>query len=341
MDWRGVRVGVLYGAHQEMVRGSASDLLSDTDTLRTVRAARAVLREVGARFVDLAVGDDPRPMLAQLVARPPEVVLNICDAPLGDSALEPALPALFERLGIPYTGSPPRTLAFCREKVEVKRALRKIGVPTPDWRVVEPRGAPRRPAGFPAIVKPASEDASCGIDRGSVVRSSAELRARVARIHRRYRQPALVETYIAGREINVSLVGGALPRVLPLGEIDFSAMPPDRPPIVTFEAKWLPGQVEDRGTRSIAARRMARETREALRRNALAAWTLTGCRDYARVDFRVDAEGTPYVLEVNANPDLGPEAGLARAWARAGGEWPGLLLHVLGLAKRRAVSDKR
>ena len=315
MDWRGVRVGVLYGAHREMARGAANDVLSDADTFRTVRAVRVVLREVGARFVDLAVGDDPRPTLAQLVARPPDVVLNVCDAPLGDSSLEPALPALLERLGIPYTGSPPAALALCRDKVAVKRSLSALDVPTPDWCVVARGRRLRRLPVFPAIVKPASEDASCGIDRGSVVRTPAALRTRIALIHKRYRQPALVESYIAGRELNVSLVGDGPPRVLPFGEIDFSAMPDDRPPIVTFEAKWMPGQVEDRGTRPIPARRLSHDTRRHLRSYALSAWSLTGCRDYARVDFRLDADGNPFVLEVNANPDLGPDAGLARAWA--------------------------
>ncbi|MBI5489560.1 MAG: D-alanine--D-alanine ligase [Deltaproteobacteria bacterium] len=336
MDWRGVSVGVLYGKHHKMARGAARDLLSDADTLRTVRAARVVLRQLGARFVDLGLGDDPRSTLALLVCQPPDVVLNVCDAPLGDSALEPALPAFLERLGIPYTGSPPAALALCRDKPAVKTCLRRAHVPTPAWVVVPPRRRPQGWSSLPAIVKPATEDASCGIDRRSVVASSAELRDRIAFVHRRYRQSALVERFVDGRELNISLVGGRNPKVLPLGEIDFSAMPPDRPAIVTFEAKWLTGQVEDRGTKPIPARPLPRETRTALRAHALAAWRLTGCRDYARVDVRLDSRGRPFVLEVNANPDLGPEAGLARAWSRAGGDWPGLLVHILSLARRRS-----
>jgi D-alanine-D-alanine ligase len=331
----GTRVGVLYSTRLQMARGLARDALSEEDTLRTVAAARSALRAMRAHVVDLGLGADPRPVLERVVRRPPDVVLNLCDAPLGDSALEPSLPAFLDVLGVPYTGAPPLALGLCRDKPAVKGLLVAARVPTPPFAVLAPgkRAAPWRR--FPAIVKPASEDASCGIDSASVVSSPAALRRRIAFVHRRYRQAALVERFVAGRELNVSLVGGERPEVLPFGEIDFSDMPSGLPRIVGFEAKWREDRPEYRGTRPIAARPLPRGVRPAMRDAALAAWRLTGCRDYARVDFRLDARGRPFVLEVNANPDLGPDAGLARAWRRAGGEWPGLLATLLGLALRR------
>jgi D-alanine-D-alanine ligase len=226
--WRGMTVGILYNAHLHLARGLARDALSEADTLNTVRAARKVVRGVGARVLDLGLGLDPRPILARLLRRPPDVVLNLCDAPRGDSSLEPTLPAFLELLGIPYTGSPPGALELCRDKPAVKARLRAAGIATPEFVVVPPGRRPPPWAVWPAIVKPASEDASCGIDRHSVVSSPRTLRARVAFLHRRYRQPALVERFVAGRELNVALVGGAEPRVLPLGEIDFSCMSPSR-----------------------------------------------------------------------------------------------------------------
>jgi D-alanine-D-alanine ligase len=333
-SWRGVAVGVLYNAHLQMARGLARDALSEADTLRTVRAAGSVLREVGSRVVDLGLGRDPHPALSRLLRRPPDVVLNLCDAPLGDSSLESALPALLHLLGIPFTGSPPATLEFCRDKPAVKARLAEAGIPTPAYAVVPCGVRAPRWRHFPAIVKPASEDASCGIDAGSFVPSFAALRRRVSFVHRRYRQTALIESFVPGRELNVSLVGAGRPRVLPFGEIDFSAMPAGRPRIVTFAAKWCDGP-EERGTRPIAARPLPPATTRALRRHAAFAWRLAGCRDYARVDVRLDARGRPFVLEINANPDLGPDAGLARAWARDGGEWPDLLLEILDMARRR------
>ncbi|MBN1771168.1 MAG: hypothetical protein JXB32_07915 [Deltaproteobacteria bacterium] len=334
-DWRGRTVGILYSARAALVRGLERDALSEADTLRTVEQARRILRTLGLRVVDLGLRGDARAVLARLARRPPDVVLNLCDAPLGDVTLEPHVPAALELLGVPCTGAGPAALDLCRHKPAVKERLAAAGIPTPAWTVVV-RGA-CLPAwnAWPALVKPAAEDASCGIDRRSVVRDRRALQARIAFVHRRYREPALVERFIGGRELNVALVGGTVPRVLPYGEIDFSAMPAGRPRIVTFDAKWRSGGAEDRGTRPIPARPLPAAVHRALRDHALAAWHITGVRDYARVDFRLDERGRPFVLEVNPNPDLSPEAGLARAWARNGGDWPGLLLAILEQALRR------
>jgi D-alanine-D-alanine ligase len=334
-DWRGRAVGILYNARAALVRGLERDALSEADTLRTVALARRTLRSFGVRVVDLGLRGDARAVLARLTRRAPDVVLNLCDAPLGDVVLEPHVPAALELLGIPYTGAGPAALDLCRHKPAVKERLAAAGIPTPAWSVVA-RGD-RLPAweAWPAIVKPAAEDASCGIDRRSVVRDRRALRERVAFLHRRYREPALVERFLGGRELNVALVGGAAPSVLPYGEIDFSDMPADRPRIVTFDAKWRAGGAEDRGTRAVAARPLPVAVRRAMHNHALDAWRITGVRDYARVDFRLDERCRPFVLEVNPNPDLAPEAGLSRAWARAGGDWPGLLLAILEQALRR------
>jgi D-alanine-D-alanine ligase len=334
-DWRGRAVGILYNARASLVRGLARDALSEADTLRTVALARRTLRALGVRVVDLGLRGDARRVVARLARRPPDVVLNLCDAPLGDVDLEPHVPAALELLGIPYTGAGPAALDLCRHKPVVKERLAAAGIPTPAWTVVGRAARPPAWDAWPAIVKPAAEDASCGIDRRSVVHDRRALGERVAFLQRRYREPVLVERFVGGRELNVALVGGAVPRVLPYGEIDFSEMPSDRPRIVTFDAKWCAGGAEDRGTRPIAARPLPAAVRRAMRDHALAAWHITGVRDYARVDFRLDERGRPYVLEVNPNPDLSPEAGLARAWARAGGDWPGLLRAILAQALRR------
>ncbi len=331
----GATVGVLYNVHLRMARGLPQDAASDADTLRTVAAAGSVLRAAGARVVDLACGGDPRPVLANLARRRPDVVLNLCDCPRGDSALEPALPYLLDLLGVPYTGAGGAALALCRDKAAAKRMLVAAGIPTPPFVVVPPGRRPVEPPGLPAIVKPLLEDASCGIGNDSVVHTRRALAAQVRFIHRRYRQPALVEAFIDGRELNVSVVGNDPPRALPAGEIDFSRMPEGLPRIVGFDAKWRPGCAEDEGSRPMAARPLPRVVRAALRRHALAAVSLTGCRDYARVDFRLDRRLRPFVLEVNPNPDLSPNAGLAMAWKRAGGSWPGLVIRIVRTALSR------
>ena len=172
-----------------------------------------------------------------------------------------------------------------------------------------PRRAP--PLQFPLIVKLAGEDASTGIDRGSVVQDFAALKRRVEALLARHPGPILVEEFIAGREIYVSLVG-ATPTALPLHEIDFTAMPASCPPIVTYVGKWNPGSPEDLGSRSVRATKLG-SLAEALPQLATRAFRALDLRDYARVDFRVDGHGVPHVIDVNPNCDLSAGAGMARA----------------------------
>ena len=331
----GLTIGIVYNVHLRMARGLARDAVTDADTLRTVDAACSVLRSAGARVADLAAGEDLRPLFGRLSRRRPHAVINLCDCPRGDSALEPAIPGMLDLLGIPYTGAPASALALCRDKATVKRILAASGIPTPAFTVALPHRRPVAKTRLPAFVKPVHEDASCGIDNGSVVRTRTALVRRVRFVHERYGQPALVERFIDGREVNVSIVGADPPRLLPLGEIDFSRLPRGLPRIVGFEAKWLEDRPEYRGTQSIAARPLPRATLGAIRRDAAAAFALTGCRDYARVDLRLDRRLRPFVLEVNPNPDLSPGAGLARAWERAGGRWPDLVVSIVRMALDR------
>ena len=131
---------------------------------------------------------------------------------------------------------------------------------------------------------------------------------------REYDQPVLAERYVEGREINVTLLGnGAELRVLPLHEIDFAAMPADRPRIVSYAAKWDESHVDYAGTKPVPLRDATPALVAAVERVARAAWHALGLRDYGRVDLRVDATGTPWVIDVNPNPDISPDAGVARA----------------------------
>ena len=190
---------------------------------------------------------------------------------------------------------------------------------------------------FPVIVKPSREDASVGIYSESVVTTVAAQTARIAHVIAQYRQPALVERYIEGREIYVSLLGrpGAEPQVLPFFEIDFSALPPDRPRIVSFEGKWVESSVEYAGTKPVPC-----VLPEALQNRVAAAargaFEALELRDYGRVDIRLDAEGIPYVIDVNPNCDLSHQAGgFSRAARAAGLTYDDVVLRILDLALSR------
>jgi D-alanine-D-alanine ligase len=246
------------------------------------------------------------------------------------------LPLLMEKEGIAFTGSGSLALSLALHKHKAKEILRARTVPTPEAvlisRADEPVDLP-----FPLIVKPSREDASVGIYSESVVTTQKTCAERVAHVITQYRQPALVERYIEGREIYVSLLGRAdgPPETLPFFEIDFSDLPPDRPRIVSFEGKWVESSVEFAGTKPVLCDLPAnlRDTVAAAARGAFDALEL---RDYGRVDIRLHADGTPYVIDVNPNCDLSHEAGgFARAARAAGLTYDDVVLRILDLALAR------
>jgi D-alanine-D-alanine ligase len=166
---------------------------------------------------------------------------------------------------------------------------------------------------YPVIVKPSREDASVGISDESVVYSLAELRRQVRFIQEEFEQPALVEQYIEGREVNVAIMGNRKPVVLPISEIDFSGLTDDMHKIVSYDAKWMQGTVAFSGTQGICPAKVTAEEEALLKDIALRCYRVIGCRDYARVDIRLTRNKTPYVLEVNPNPDISDDAGFARS----------------------------
>jgi D-alanine-D-alanine ligase len=265
------------------IRGTADDV---------VRA----LGDGGDCRVDaLGVTDDLLGAVAKIVATAPDVVFNLCESIDGVSSLEPLLPLLLERAGLAYTGSSPLTLGLALHKHKAKDVLRGAGVPTPDAVVLTTPDTSGVGLPFPLIVKPAREDASVGITRDSVVHDRAALERQVTFVLARYRQPVLVERYIEGREIYVSMLErpGAEVEILPLHEIDFSEMPAGRPRIVSFEGKWVETSPEFTGTRPVPCEGLTPASLARIGRVARTAFAAMELRDYARLDLRLSADGTP------------------------------------------------
>jgi D-alanine-D-alanine ligase len=193
---------------------------------------------------------------------------------------------------------------------------------------------------FPLIIKPNAEDASLGVYPDSVVRDEESLRRQLRRCLDNYRQPALVEAFIDGREFNVAVMENGEARALPVSEIDFSAMPKDLPRILGYDAKWFEDHPLYQKTPPVCPAPIDEELRARIQGLAVAAFRTLGCRDYARVDFRMDAKGRPFILEVNPNPDISSNAGYARA-LNAGGVayasfWGAMIENAL---RRRVVHD--
>ncbi|HEY6220873.1 MAG TPA: hypothetical protein VIV65_12545 [Gemmatimonadaceae bacterium] len=252
-----------------------------------------------------------------------DLAFNMCEGIDGVASLEPAVIGVLELFGVPYTGSSAYTTSVCLRKNVVNTLLDRAGLPVPRFGVVR-RGSPLPNVGFPAICKPAAEDASLGIEQRSVVRNTRQLAARVDAMLESWDE-ILVQRFVDGREVNVGVLGNT---VLPIAEIDFRAMPEGKWRIVTYQSKWVSGSDEDLGAAPRCPARLPAKLAAEVRRVALAAWNLVGGTGYGRVDMRIDDTGKPWILEVNANPDIAPDAGLARMARVAGTEYPALIREI-------------
>jgi D-alanine-D-alanine ligase len=261
-----------------------------------------------------------------------DLAFNMCEGIDGIATLEASVVGVLELFKIPFTGASSYCTALCLRKHVVNSLLERSGLPVPRFAVVR-RGDPLVTVGFPAIVKPAAEDASLGVEQRSVVRNTRQLAVRVASMLELWDE-IIIQRYIDGREVNVGILGET---VLPISEIDFRRMPAGRWRIVTYQSKWETGSEEDLGAVPKCPARLPAKLANEIRRVAMRAWKMVGGFGYGRVDMRIDANGQPWILEVNANPDIDPDAGLAGMALVAGIEYPALIRSIceLGLAQAR------
>ena len=189
----------------------------------------------------LNIEEDIQVMIDLLTKNPPHVVFNLIEHFKGESELENHVAGLYNLYGVCYTGAGPFTLALCRRKGMTKQLLLANKVPTPRYRLLsEPKLPARHGLHYPMIVKPAREDASSGVEKDSVVYNLDQLNERINKVFQEYQQPILVEEFIEGRELHVSILGNDPPEVLPIIEFDFSELPSDHPTIISYDAKWEP-----------------------------------------------------------------------------------------------------
>lgn len=305
------------------------------DVTRVAAALGDALETQGVRADLLGVGADPLPALDSVRRRAPDLVVNLCESVAADSRGEMVVPALLELLGIPYTGSSALSLGLALHKEKAKDVLRSRGVSTPRARVVrrvEDILGVNLP--YPLIVKPAREDASVGVDFDSVVTDRAALGNAVARVLKQFRQPALVEQFISGREIYVPLLGNQPRTALPLTEIHFGAAFDRRPKIVSYNAKWDAASDEFKDSPTGACV-LSPEVEAKVIETAVAAFEALDCQDYGRVDLRLTEDGVPFVIDINPNCDLHPDAGFARAAAAGGIPYPALARRLVEIALER------
>jgi D-alanine-D-alanine ligase len=311
--------------------------MSEVGVLEEREDIARALQAAGYKAAVLNVDGDLNRLIGFLKEEQPDLIFNLCES-VGNVAIhEMHIAGIYELLGVPYTGSDAITLGTALNKVRVKEILAFNGLPTPRFQLFKSavKIAVDESMQFPLIVKPSREDASIGIETRSVVSSLAELRKRVRYIIEEYDQPALVEEYIDGRELNVAILGNRKPLVFPISEIDMSTLPAQYPRIVTYNAKWMKGTDEFEHTRGVCPALLPAELETEIKSLALRAYGLLGCRDYARVDFRLSKDHQPFILEVNPNPDISDDAGFARSAGAYGYSFDQLVGKIVECALER------
>lgn len=300
------------------------------------------LQKSGFEVYSLNIRDNIFTLLEDYSDNKPDVVFNFVELFREKVELEMSIVGLYELLGVCYTGAPPMALANCQNKELTKRILKFYGIQTPDFFFVDKKKYKiSHSLKYPLIVKPAKEDASVGIDNNAIVHNLRELKNRIDYVFDKINQPALIEQYIDGREVNISILGDKLPVVLPISEIDFSQMPKHLYGIVSYQAKWDPFHEAYHKTIPICPAELPKRTEQKTKDLALKTFKIMGVRDYARIDIRLDKNLTPFVLEVNPNPDLTEDAGFMRSAKAAGYSYTNVLKKIIGFALKRKNNSNR
>ena len=324
-----IRVGFTYNVK----RSANGDDEAEWDPPETIIAIANALARQGHIVVHLEATPDLPRVLAEADV---DLIFNIAEGVEGRNR-EAQVPALCELLGIPYTGSDSATLAIALDKALAKKVLVQHDILTPKFQLMEsPRERLSPDMKFPLIVKPNAEGSSKGIGATSVVDTEEELRAAVKQCVDRYRQPALVEEYIKGREFTVGLLGDKRPRVLPPMEICFKNVEVERP-VYDYEVK----QEWEKHVSYECPAKVTEAEQKAIEKIARATYWALDCRDVARVDLRMDADGRLYVLEVNPLPGLTPDYSDLVLISKAVGMQYDQLIAEIMVGGLRRMRDKR
>ncbi len=321
-----MKVAVLHGA----VPADASP--DELDTLVQAEAVSTALARLGHHPVAVPFSLDLTGVREHLLALQPDLVFNLVEAVEGHGRLIHLAPALLETLGIPCTGASTEAIFLTSNKALAKAIMVLGRIPTPPWLSRESLSAGADPARAPYIIKSVWEHASVGLDEDSVIlpRDSAHIVGEMASRSKRLGGECYAEIYVEGREFNLTVLNEAgRPSVMPPAEIRFQDFPVGKRKVVGYKAKWEPDSFEYSHTPRTFHLPHDGPLLDRLAELTLSCWRLFGLRGYARVDFRVDAQGAPWVLEVNANPCMAPDSGFIAATTQAGLTYDDVVRRVL------------
>ena len=302
--------------HNQVSDQSSQDEL---DVIHQIESVSESLQKMGYEVVTIPVSLDLQSAVNHLQTVRPEFVFNLVESIDGTGRLIYFAPALLDRLGLAYTGCGTDALYLTTNKPLAKTWMQSHRIPTPGWTVIRNNNDLPDDLEFPVILKPVWEDASVGLNDSSVFPNKKDL---LTHLERNVYPDSewFLEAYIPGREFNISILAGDKnPEVLPAAEIDFLDYPTDKPRIVDYRAKWETDSFEYQHTiRCFDFPKSDTGLLEELKKITRQCWKAFSLRGFARVDFRVDQHGRPWVLEVNANPCISPDSGFVAAAERTG-----------------------
>jgi D-alanine-D-alanine ligase len=329
-----LHIALVYNGSTHQIPDAPEDRASTSDLQRMIRLMARTLRSLGHTVTLLPLTHDLFSFQRKLRRLQPDVIFNQYEDVIPGASSDMRLVAVVRMMGFPVTGASALALGLSHYKFTVASILAGAGIPIPpNTTLLETVGAVNQTRWqFPVIVQPAQEHAGVGLDRNSVVHSKKALRLKVREILRTYNQPALAQHFLPGREFNVGILGGRRMRILPLAEVNYTELPAEIPPIMSYAAKWMETAVEYQKTSVVCPALVEPDQEREIGRVALLAFRAVGGWGYGRVDVRLDEAGTPCVLDVNCNACLDDGMGLARSAAAAGITYPQLLQAVVQAA---------
>lgn len=334
-----MKIALTYNLKKEVkeAEGLPEDFYAECDDVETVESVRDALAERHGEVHMIEADEDAFEKLRKLR---PALVFNMAEGVWGESR-ESHLPAMMEMLRIPYTGSSPLTLALCLNKARAKEILAHYGIPTARFLLAHDDTLDiGRHLSFPMMVKPALEGSSKGIKNDSIVTDPAGLKKKVRSVIDEYRQGALVEEYLSGREFTVAMIGnGASLRVLPIVEINYSSLPEGINHIYSYEAKWVLDRPEAPLDIFKCPAEIPARLKTAIENVSVDAFKALDVKDWCRIDVRLDASGVPHIIELNPLPGIlmDPKCNscFPKAARAAGMDFTGLVNSVLDAARER------
>jgi len=308
--------------------------LKEQEDKETEADVLACLKRLGHEVETLAVFDDVLPIVEKVRSFAPDVVFNLTESFPSDRAHEANIPALLELMKVRYTGARPEGLMLCKDKPLAKKILAYHRVRVPHF-VISPEQRPLKRLRrfiYPAFVKPVGEESSDGISKASFAKSEDEALERARFVHEKFKCDALIEEYIDGRELYLSVMGNRKLNVFPPREIFFNEVPDDEPKFATLKAKWDDVYRKKWGIRNGAARQLPEGSEEKLARLARKVYRVLKIRGLGRIDIRLTPAGEIVIIEANPNPSLARDDDFAQAASAAGLDYDVLIQKILDTA---------